>query len=139
MRVVLDTNVVLSGLLWDGNPERLLDAAGNGSLQLVTSEALIDELARVLTRAKFAAKLEEKNLSVVEIVARYRELAEIIEPASIDEARLRDPDDLALLACAVAAKVVAVVSGDDDVRDLGGNYQGILVLSPMECLGRLSA
>lgn len=139
MRVVLDTNVVLSGLLWDGNPERLLDAAGNGSLELVTSEALIAELAGVLIRAKFAVKLGEKSLSAAEIVARYRELAEIIEPASIEEARLRDPDDLALLACAVAAKVDAVVSGDDDVRDLGRIYQGILVLSPKECLGRLSA
>ncbi len=137
MRVVLDTNVVVSGLLWDGKPERLIEAAGEGSLTLVTSEALIAELSGILDRAKFAAKLEQKNLTVAQIVARYLELAEIIEAAPIDEARLRDPDDLTVLACAVAANADAMVSGDDDVQNLG-SYQGIPVLSPAECLRRIT-
>lgn len=100
MRVVLDTNVVVSGLLWDGNPERPIDVAGDGTLKLVTSEALIAELAGILWRAKFAARPRQKNLSAAQIVARYRELAEIIEPAAVEEARLRDSDDLTVLACA---------------------------------------
>ena len=138
MRVVLDTNVVVSGLLWDGNPERLIEAAGDGSLILVTSETLIAELSGILDRAKFAAKLEQKNLTAAQIVARYRELAEVIEAAPIEEVRLRDPDDLTVLACAVAAKADAMVSGDDDVQNLG-SYWGIPIFSPAECLRRITA
>ena len=136
MRVVLDTNIVASALLWGGTPERLIEAAGDGHLELVTSEALLAELAGILGRAKFAAKLRQKNLSAAEIVARYREIAETVEDAPIDEAALRDPDDAAVLACALAARAEAIVSGDDDLHALG-TYQGIPVLTPAECLRRL--
>lgn len=138
MRVVLDTNVVASALLWGGTPERLIDLAGDASLECFTSEALIAELAGILGRAKFAAKLRQKNLSAAEIVARYREIAETVEAAPIEEARLRDPDDAAVLACALAARADAIVSGDDDLHALG-TYQGIPVLSPADCLRRIAA
>ena len=136
MRVVLDTNVVVSALLWGGTPERLIEAAGDGLLELVTTEALIAELAGILGRAKFAAKLRQKNLLVAEIVARNREIAETVEAAPIEEAALRDPDDAAVLACAIAARADAIVSGDDDLHALG-NYQNIPILTPAECLQRL--
>ena len=138
MRVVLDTNVVASALLWGGTPERLIEAAGDGLLELVTTEALIAELAGILGRAKFATKLKQKNLSAADIVARYLEIAETIEAVPIEEVRLRDPEDAAVLACALAARAEAIVSGDDDLHTLG-SYQGIPVLSPADCLRRISA
>lgn len=138
MRVVLDTNVVASALLWGGTPERLIEAAGEGSLECFTSEALIAELAGILGRAKFAAKLRQKNLSAAEIVARYREIAETVEAAPIEETALRDPDDAAVLACALAARAEAIVSGDADLHALD-SYQGIPVLSPADCLKRIAA
>jgi putative PIN family toxin of toxin-antitoxin system len=137
VRVVLDTNVVASALLWGGTPERLIGAAGDGLLELVTSEALIAELAGILDRAKFATKLRQKNLSAAEVVARYREIADAIEAAPIEEARLRDSDDAAVLACALAARADAIISGDDDLHSLG-TYQDIPVLSPAECLTRVT-
>jgi putative PIN family toxin of toxin-antitoxin system len=100
VRVVLDTNVVASALLWGGTPERLMEAAGEGALELVTSEALLAELAGILGRSKFAEKLKHKHLSALDIVARYREIAETVEAPAIEEARLRDPDDATVLACA---------------------------------------
>ena len=137
MRVVLDTNVVASALLWGGTPERLIEAAGEGTLDLFTSEALLSEFAGILGRSKFAQKLRQKNLSAAEIVARYREIAEIVDAAPIEDAALRDPDDAAVLACAVAARAEAIVSGDDDLHALG-SYRGILVLSPADCLKRIN-
>ena len=136
MRPVLDTDVVASALLWGGTPERLIGAAGEGTLELFTSEALLAELAGILGRARFAARLRHKSLSAAEIVARYREIAEIVEAAPIEEARLRDPDDAAVLACALAAHAEAVVSGDDDLHALG-SYQGIPILTPAVCLQRI--
>jgi len=136
VRVVLDTNVVTSALLWGGTPERLIEAAGEGTLECFTSEALIAELAGILGRAKFAAILRQKNVSGTEIVARYREIAEIVDTVPIEEVRLRDPDDAAVLACALAARVEAIVSGDEDLHALG-SCQGIPILSPAECLKRI--
>jgi putative PIN family toxin of toxin-antitoxin system len=138
VRAVLDTNVVASALLWGGTPERLIEAAGGGALELFTSEALLAELAGILGRAKFAASLRRKNLSAAEIVARYRELAETVDVAPLEEAALRDPDDAAVLACAVAARADAIVSGDDDLHALG-EYRGIPVLSPAQALRRITA
>ncbi len=138
MRVVLDTNVVASALLWGGTPERLIELAGEGVLECFTSEALLAELAGILGRIKFAAKLRQKNLSAAEIVARYREIAEPVEAAPIEEAALRDTDDAAVLACALAARAEAIISGDADLHALG-SYQGIPVLSPSDCLRRLAA
>jgi len=137
VRVVLDTNVVASALLWGGTPERLIEAAGEGALELVTSESLLAELAGILGRSKFAEKLKQRHLSAVDIVARYRELAETAEAPAIEEARLRDPDDATVLACALGARADAIVSGDADLRALG-SYQGIPILSPAQLLQHLA-
>lgn len=133
MRVVLDTNVVASALLWGGTPERLIELAGDASLELVTSEALLAELAGILSRPKFAQKLRQKNLSAPEIVARYREISETVEAPPIEETALRDPDDAAVLACAVAAQADVIVSGDADLQALG-NYRDIRIVSAAEAL-----
>lgn len=138
MRAVLDTNVIASALLWGGTPQRLIEAAGDGALELFTSEALLAELAGILGRAKFAAALRRKNLQAGEIVARYRELAETVDAPALEEAALRDPDDAAVLACAVAARADAIVTGDGDLHALGG-YRGIVVLSPAQALRRVAA
>lgn len=133
MRVVLDTNVVASALLWGGTPERLIEVAGEGALELITSEALLAELAGILGRPKFVEKLRQKNLAAADIVAHYRVLAETMEAAPIEETALRDPDDAAVLACLLAARVDAIVSGDDDLHALG-NYQGIPIITAAEAL-----
>jgi putative PIN family toxin of toxin-antitoxin system len=137
VRTVLDTNVVASALLWGGTPERLIEAAGDGALELFTSEALLAELAGILGRAKFAALLRRKNLQAAEIVARYRELAETVDAPALEEAALRDPDDAAVLACAVAARADAMVTGDGDLHALG-DYRGISILSRAQALRRIS-
>lgn len=133
MRVVLDTNVVASALLWGGTPERLIEFAGDGSLELFTSEALLAELAGILGRAKFAAKLKQKNLSAAKIVTRYREIAETVEAAPIGETALRDPDDAAVLACALAARAEVIVSGDADLLSLG-DCHGIPIVTAAKAL-----
>ena len=133
MRVVLDTNVVVSALIWGGTPERLIELAGEGILDLVTTEALLAELAGILARPKFAQKLEQKNLSAAEIVARYRELAETVEPASIEVATLRDPDDEAVIACAIAAHAELIVSGDRDLLVLKA-HESIRIVDAADAL-----
>jgi putative PIN family toxin of toxin-antitoxin system len=138
VRAVLDTNVVVSALLWGGVPEQVLQAARAGELQLATSPALIAELAAILNRRKFAAKLAQGYSSPAEVVALYTQLAQTIEADVLATTALRDPDDAAVLACALAARADCIVSGDDDLQSLG-SYQGIPILSPAQCVQQLGS
>ena len=106
VRVVADTNIVVSGLLWEGGPpRRLIDAAFAGEIELYTSAVLLDELADVLTRAKFARKLSASALSAEQLVWRYARLAKRIRPDTVERVVPGDPDDDHVLACAFAANV----------------------------------
>ena len=71
MRVVLDTNVVISGLLWGGPPHRLIDAAIEGSIELFTSSTLLNELREALAYPKLARRVAETGSSVDRTVDRY--------------------------------------------------------------------
>lgn len=75
MRLVLDTNTVVSGFLWGNEPRAIIDAAIDGQIKLFTCAALIEELTGVLPYQKFAQRLAEKQLSIPAIVERYRLLA----------------------------------------------------------------
>ncbi len=84
MRVVADTNVVISGLLWRGNPRRVLDAARDGIIELFTSPVLLEELEDVLKREIFAVRLEAANVTVQELVEGYSALATVVDAEPID-------------------------------------------------------
>jgi len=113
VRVVTDTNTVVSGLLWHGNPRQVLEAARAGTLQLYTSAALLAEIEEVLQRAKFAQRLSLAGVASHTLVMGYAALAWLIEPAVIEPVIVADPDDDVVLACAVAARAEAIVSGDN--------------------------
>ncbi|OFW29831.1 MAG: putative toxin-antitoxin system toxin component, PIN family [Acidobacteria bacterium RIFCSPLOWO2_02_FULL_65_29] len=136
MRLVLDTNAALSGLLWDGNPGKLIDAAQAGSLILCASASLLAELQGVLGREKFAKHLQVRGLTATQIFEGYAALITVVVPAIIPAAIIDDPDDDAVLACAVAAKADLVVSGDPHLVKLV-QYEGIPIVAPAEAVERL--
>lgn len=80
MRIVVDTNTVLSGLLWQGPPRRLLDLGRTHDVTLCTSVLLIEELAEVIARDKFAQRLRTAGLSAKILVQDYARIAELIDP-----------------------------------------------------------
>ena len=80
MRAVIDTNVLLAGLLWRGPPHALLEHVRAGTVSLVSSPALLAELADVIGRAKFDAILTKTNTARERCLAEVRRLAEVIEP-----------------------------------------------------------
>ena len=111
MRAVLDTNVVVSGILWSGAPRSLLGLVRDGSLQLFTSEVLLAELEVTLSQRKFAKRLEAGSLTVKRVLDEYRALCVIVVPLMIPRTS-RDPDDDVVLGTALAAVAETVVSGD---------------------------
>jgi len=80
MRAVIDTNVLLSALLWSGTPHALMEHARNGTVTLISSPALLAELARVIARPKFDVILQRTNTSRSQTLAVVRQLAEVIDP-----------------------------------------------------------
>lgn len=136
MRVVLDTNIVVSGFLWDNEPRALIEAAIEGRTRLFTSEALIRELAGVLPREKFAARLFVKQLSIPALVERYRVLADIVAPAVLSGPVSKDPDDDLVLATALAAQADVIVSGDNDLRNLK-YFHRIPILNATDALSQI--
>jgi putative PIN family toxin of toxin-antitoxin system len=138
LRVILDTNVLLSGLLWHGAPHALLERGREGSLILVSSPALLAELAEVIARPQFATILARSNTSPERALAELRALAEVSEPAPLATPVCRDPDDDAVLALAIATSVDLIVSGDRDLLDLQ-HFQDVAILTPAEALRRIPA
>lgn len=136
MRLVLDTNTVVSGLLWDKTPSLLIDAALQGRIELFTSQTLLLELEDVLPRRKLARRVAASGLTIAQLTARFALLAKIIAPAVISPISA-DADDDHVLACALAAHADLVVSGDADLLNLKF-YQGIPIVDTAEALERIA-
>lgn len=116
MRLVLDTNIAVSALLWRGAPRQLLDQIIEDSkIELYASPILLRELSEVLHRPKFAQRLSAAGLTVEALLADYVDLVSTVAPPPLTQRVSRDPDDDAVLACAVAAHADVIVSGDQDL------------------------
>jgi len=138
LRAVIDTNVLIAAILWRGPPHALLEHVRAGTVSLVSSPALLAELADVIGRTKFDAILAKTNTSRERSLAEVRRLAEVIEPPPLPQPVCRDPDDDEVLALAIAAKVELIVSGDNDLLSMN-SFEGIPILAPAEAVGLIEA
>jgi putative PIN family toxin of toxin-antitoxin system len=128
MRVVADTNVFISALMFGGLPGVFLDLALSPEFTLVASKALLDELDEKL-RGKFAVSGRDALL----IRARLEGKADLVSPDFELNAVPDDPDDNRVLECAVAGKADFIVSGDRHLLRIG-NYAGIAIVTVREFL-----
>jgi uncharacterized protein len=125
-RVVLDTNVIVSGIGWGGAPAAILDAVGDGQLVLVTSEPLLAELRRVLEYPKLA-----------KVIQAGAQLADLVAASGVVVAPTRtltvvsDDDDNRVLEAAIEGAADYIVSGDTDLLDLG-SFRSIPILTPAD-------
>jgi putative PIN family toxin of toxin-antitoxin system len=128
VRIVADTNTVLSGLLWQGPPRQIINAARAGVITLHTSVVLLAEFAEIIGRGKFARRILRASVSAVALVEDYQRLATCVEPVPLAAPVSRDPDDDQVLACALGAEAQLIISGDRDLLVLGA-FRGIRIVA----------
>ncbi len=125
MKIVLDTNVLISGIYFSGPPGTILQAWRSGKFQLAVSIEILEEYLNVAERlaSRYAGVEYEGILGLIV------QNAELLQASNLPEPVCEDPDDDKFLACALASNTRIIVSGDSDLLKVSG-YADIQVLTP---------
>ena len=130
IRVVIDTNVVISALLFGGIPGKLIELWKNGRIKPLVSKKIIDEYLKVLAYPKFNLSGEEINYLL------YQEILPFFEVISVQQRPVivkKDPSDDKFILCAQSGKAKVIISGDQHLLSLT-SYKELKILSPSEFL-----
>ena len=124
MKIVCDTNILISGILFGGKPREILRLCSSGTVTNCISPDILKEVEEVLLRLKFGFKAKQ----VYEIIRLFRDTFTLISPDRRLSIVTADPDDIRILEAALSAEADAIVSGDVHLLDLV-NWNDIPVLS----------
>ena len=125
MRVVLDTNVLISAIFFAGIPARILAAWSKGRFEMLASVDILSEYRRVVARLERRFPSVEAQ-PVLDLVIRE---CHLVEPVSVPETACDDPDDLKFLGCALAGRASCIVSGDHALVRASG-FERLEVVTP---------
>jgi len=130
IRVVLDTSVIISALLFRGDLSRMVTLWQRGRITPVISKETFDELVTVLKYPTFSLSSDEvKALMENEILPFF----EIVESDKGFRGVCRDPDDDKFISCAISARARYIVSGDKDLSELK-KYKTVKIITPAQFL-----
>ena len=129
-RVVLDTNVILSALLFKGKLSKIVELWENGSFIPLISKEIFKELQRTLEYPKFHLTKNETFLVINDYILPYFEVVDVAEPLNNV---CRDEDDDKFLSCAISGDSDLIVSGDMDLLSLK-SYKDVKIITPSEFL-----
>jgi len=134
LKVVMDTNVFVSGVFFSGPPYQILQAWQSGEFELVVSQEILDEYRPV---GEILGE-EHPKIDLNPILSFVIEHAKVYKPAKLKEPVCEDPDDDKFFACALASGSKVIVSGDKHLLKVSG-YEEIEVLKPREFADRYLA
>lgn len=127
MRVILDTNVLISGIFFSGPPYQILKAWHSHKIQLVISSDIYEEYRRVAD----LLKKKYKKIDISSILHLIDINSDIINTQDLPKPICEDPDDEKFIACALSGKVKIIVSGDKHLLKLSG-FNDIMIIKPYE-------
>jgi putative PIN family toxin of toxin-antitoxin system len=127
IKVVLDTNVLVSAILFGGNPEKVLNMAAEKKIEMLISSQILEEFMNVLQN-KFGFSQDITELSASEI----KEISTLVMPTQrLNVIKEKDADNR-VLECAVEGKAQYIVTGDTKHLQPLKEYKGIRILSPAQ-------
>lgn len=129
MKVVLDTNVLVSGTFWTGDSFRIIRKIDLKDIMLILSKELLDEYDETIRSEEILEKIENKNLIMNKIIKRVIEDALIISPETKFDIIKEDPDDNRILECAFEGKADYIITQDGHLLKLG-EFEGIKIIMP---------
>ncbi len=132
VKVVLDTNVYISAILFGRKPEEIRKLSQEGKIELLVSEAIIAEVAEVLRR-----KFDWESWQISQIINEIRETTTLVIPNQTLSVIKKDEGDNRVLECVVEGKAQYIISGDKSHLLPLKEYQGIKVLSPDQFLRKM--
>jgi uncharacterized protein len=132
LKLVLDSNVFISALVFGGKPREILDLAIRGLVEIAISDDILEEIEAVLEGKKF----QYPDKIVRAVINEIAELVEIVEPKERIDAVAEDPEDNRVLECAVASGADFIVSGDSHLIALN-SFGRIRIMNPADFLRRL--
>jgi len=139
LKVVFDTNVIVSGLIASaGAPYEVLESWRRGEVVLLMSDAIINEVADVLTRPFFRDRRHITQSDIVRITHALRMDTVTVPPASRLEVVEDDPDDNRIVECAIDGGADYIVTGDHHLLDLK-RFQEVQIVTPQEFLDILAS
>ena len=131
MKIVLDTNVFISGIFFSGPPSQILQAWKNKKLRIILSQDIIDEYHRVVE----SLSSKYPTIDIFQIIELVTVHGQFVDTAELDITICEDPDDNKFIECAIAGDTKIIVSGDKHLLKITG-YQGIAVFRPREFVDR---
>ncbi len=134
MRIVLDTNVFVSGVFFAGPPHRILRAWREGRITLVLSADILAEYHRIADELA----VRHPSVNFRPIIDLLTINSEMVDASELPDEACADPDDLKFIACALAGRAVCLVSGDHHLLAASG-YRGVRVLSPRDFVAQFLA
>ena len=132
-KVVLDTNVLISGILFGGNPRQILELVIQGKIDAYISTAIFTEFKEVLLRPKFGLTHKE----CFSIAKEIEDIFCFVFPQITVDLFRDDPDDNIILECALAADVKYIITGDPHLLNLE-SFEKIKIISPAAFVAELS-
>jgi len=130
MRVVIDTNVLISAIFWAGKPKKILNKSRKGDITFLTSEILLKELTDVLTAKNKPFHLTEREVNF--IIKHIKKIAEIVTTKS-KVSICRDGADNRVLECAIYGNADYIVTGDKHLLDIK-EIRAVEIISTAEFL-----
>lgn len=131
MRVVIDTNVLISAIFWTGKPKKILNKVRRGEMTFLTSEFILEELRKVLVREDKPFKLSEEEAE--RVVTAMSDLAEVVNILS-HVTVCQDENDNRVLECAIDGNADCIITGDFHLIQLG-SFQNTKIMTVSDFLG----
>jgi hypothetical protein len=133
MKVVLDTNIMISGTFWNGDSNKIFKMITAGEVDYVVSQEILNEYYKVLCRDDIVDKIEDKNLVNLQIVDKAVQIANKVNPTIRINIIKDDPSDNKILECAITGRVKYIITNDQHLLKLKA-HKTINIITPKDFL-----